>query len=185
MSDYKPGSFFLTSIVGPVGFAIGVGQALAGAPSRYSHAGLILDADGTVLEAEPGGARIANISEYAGRGLLVCDGPVESLTAPPEWRGDEVAYRRYMGAKVANEARKLVGVGYSFVDYLALAALHLHLPSKWIRQRVESSRHLICSALVDRVYMNAGLHLYDDGRLPGDVMPADLAAWAEDWAAKQ
>jgi hypothetical protein len=180
---YRPGSFFLTRIPGPVGFLIGVGQALAGDPSRYSHGGIILDADGTILEAEPGGARIGNISEYAGRPLLISDGPVKSWRAAHPERlfpatEDEVR------EEVVAEARKLVGVPYSALDYFALAALHLHLPSRWIRQRVESSGHLICSALVDRVYMNAGIHLFDDGRLPGDVMPSDLAAWAEDWATR-
>jgi hypothetical protein len=187
MSDYKPGSFFLVSVQGLAGFGIGLGQALAGAPSRYEHAGIVLDTDGTILEAEPGGARIANISEYDGRPLLVSDGPVQrevqryaarrgtAISGPPEW------FDSVCRGHVVAEARKLVGVPYSPTDYLALALLHLHLPSKWIRRRVESSGHMICSQLVDAVYLRAGIHLFDDGRLPGDVMPADLAAWAEDW----
>jgi hypothetical protein len=183
MSDYKPGSYFLAHITGPVGYGIALGQALAGSGSRWTHAGLILEADGTILEAEPGGARIANISKYDGRPLLVSDGPVR------KWALDWAA--RYPGASrvpipekraaVVAEARKLVGVPYSPTDYLALALLHLHLPSKWIRDRVQSSGHMICSQLVDAVYLRAGVHLFSDGRLPGDVMPADLAAWAEDW----
>ena len=181
-----PGAFFLTSIPGPAGFAIGVGQALAGAPSRYEHAGIILDGDGTILEAEPGGARIANLSEYAGRPLLICDGPVQERVARSRWRSNaQINIEGTIRGLVVREARKLIGVPYSPTDYVALAALHLHLPSAWIRKRVESSRHLICSALVDRVYMNAGIALFNDGRLPGDVMPADLAAWAEDWQPQQ
>lgn len=185
MPTYQPGSFFLTRIPGAAGFWIGVGQALCGDASRYSHAGIVLDADGAILEAEPGGARIAHISEYDGQPLLISDGPVRRWAL--DWAD------RYPGAPsvpipekrvtIVDEAGQLRGVPYSALDYLALAALHLHLPSKWIRQRVESSGHLICSALVDRVYANAGIHLFDDGRLPGDVMPADLAAWAEDWEA--
>lgn len=189
MSDLKPGSFFLVSVQGLAGFGIGLGQALAGAPSRYEHCGLILDSDGTVLEAEPGGARIANLSEYAGRPLLVSDGPVQQFIAA---HGSAVrpgfstsVVESAIRNTVVREARALIGVPYSGLDYAALAALHLHLPSKWIRQRVESSHHLICSALVDRAYMNAGISLFDDGRHVGDVMPADLAALAEDWAAKK
>ena len=34
---------------------------------------------------------------------------------------------------------------------------------------------MICSQLVDQCYLEAGIHLYDDGRDPGDVTPADLA----------
>jgi hypothetical protein len=186
MSDYKPGSYFLAHITGPVGYGIALGQALAGSGSRWTHAGLILDTDGTILEAEPGGARIANISKYDGRPLLVSDGPVQWFLAKARaeiepaigWDPRAEAMAR---SNVVTETRKLVGVPYSGLDYLALAALHLHLPSKWIRDRVQSSGHMICSQLVDAVYLRAGIHLFSDGRLPGDVMPADLAAWAEDF----
>lgn len=183
MTTYKPGSFFLTRISGASGYAIALAQALAGDASRWTHAGIVIDADGTVVEAEPGGARIANLSEYQGRPLLVSDAPVQ-LTMR-NWEGQpplpwsENALRQ----TVVRAAQKLVGVPYSGLDYFALAALHLHLPSKWIRQRVESSGHMICSQLVDAVYLRAGIHLFDDGRLPGDVAPADLAAYAEDNAA--
>ena len=190
MSDYLPGSFFLTKVPGLSGYAINLGQALCGDGSRWSHAGIVLDADGTVLEAEPGGARIANLSEYAGRPLLVSDAPVQERVARSLWKSKkQIDIEGIFRALVVREARKLgprdgkPGVPYSPVDYLALALLHLHLPSKWIRQRVETSHHLICSDLVDRVYMNAGIHLFDDGRLAGDVLPADLAAYAEDHAA--
>jgi hypothetical protein len=192
MSDYKPGSYFLAHITGPVGYGIALGQALAGSGSRWTHAGLILDTDGTILEAEPGGARIANISKYDGRPLLVSDGPVQqwlrvqqllAVHCGEAW--DPTLPEQHTRGAVVAEARKLVGVPYSPTDYLALALLHLHLPSKWIRDRVQSSGHMICSALVDRAYMNAGVHLFSDGRLPGDVMPADLAAWAEDFEAKE
>jgi hypothetical protein len=37
-----------------------------------------------------------------------------------------------------------------------------------------------CAQLVDACFARAGIHLFDDGRLSGDVMPSDLAAWAED-----
>jgi hypothetical protein len=123
------------------------------------------------VEAEPGGARIGNLSRYAGHPLLICDAPV-TLAG-----GDEAATR----ARVVAEASKLLGTPYSFLDYLALALLHLHLPlASWVRKRVETSKHLICSALCDRAYMNAGISLFNDGRLVGDVMPSDLSAWAED-----
>lgn len=177
---YQPGSFFLAAAEGWAGYGIALGEALAGSPSRYTHAGVILDADGTVLEAEPHGARIGNVRAY--KHTLISDGPVR------QWALDWAD--RYPGASrvpipekratIVEEARKLVGVPYSALDYFALAALHLHLPSTWIRHRVQTSGHMICSQLVDAVYERAGIHLFDDGRLPGDVMPSDLAAWAED-----
>jgi hypothetical protein len=33
---------------------------------------------------------------------------------------------------------------------------------------------MICSQLVDQCYQDAGVHLFADGRWPGDVTPADL-----------
>jgi hypothetical protein len=183
VTTYQPGSFFLARISGVTGYLIQLGQAIAGDGSRWTHAGIVLAADGTVLEAEPGGARIANLSEYAGRPLLISDAPVQSTQAklngqPLRTYGpwSESAVR----AAVIHEAQKLRGVPYSALDYVALAALHLHLPSSWVRNRVEKSGHMICSQLVDAIYERAGVHLFTDGRLPGDVAPADLAAYAED-----
>jgi hypothetical protein len=43
-----------------------------------------------------------------------------------------------------------------------------------VRDFVADEGHLICSQLVDEAYLRAGVHLFDDGRLPGDVTPGDL-----------
>lgn len=180
----KPGSFFITSLPGVSGKAIWLGQLLAGRPSKYEHAGIVLSEDGTIVQAEAGGASLGNLSQYKDQSLLISDAPVQQWMAKTRWivasRPHQIDWAKTEAGfrlNVVTEARKLVGVPYSALDYLALAALHLHLPSYWIRERVESSGHLICSALVDRIYMNAGIHLFDDGRLPGDVMPSDLAWW--------
>lgn len=189
MTDYKPGMFVLVPVNGPVGEAIKWSQFFAGAPSRYQHAALILDGDGTLIEAEPGksGARIANVSEYAGRDFRVCD-PVAWMIRGLSLNASEDQLR----AKVADEGRKLEHVRYSALDYAALILLHLEKLltrrkrptwrlTLFIRKRVQSSGHLICSQLVDLALSRAGLSLFTDGRLPGDVMPADLDGWANDW----
>ena len=185
MTTYQPGSFFLAEIPGVTGFAINLGQALCGDGSRWSHAGLIVDTDGTCVEAEPHGARLGNVRAYAH--TLISDGPVRqwALRWADQYPGASRVPIPEMRKKVVFQARKLLGTPYSALDYFALAALHLHLPSRWIRQRVESSGHMICSQLCDAVYLRAGIHLFADGRLSGDVLPADLAAWAEDWSARQ
>lgn len=185
MSDFKPASFFLTQVSGPVGFGIGIGQALCGEPSRYGHAGIVEDTDGKTIEAQPGGAIEGHISHYFGRPLLICDGPILSTLekADPFMNADTLAaYEQRLRNGVVTEARKLIGVPYSALDYFALAALHLGLPNTWIRNRVEKSGHLICSELVDLSYKRAGIQLFQDDRMPGDVLPSDLASWAEDWA---
>lgn len=175
MTTYPVGGFFVVALHGPVGWAIRIGQALAGRPSPYQHAGMIVTSDGRTVEAHARGARTGHLAAYTGRPLLICDAPIRALPA------DRQAAAR---ARVADETRRLIGTPYSFLDYLALALLHLGLPSRWVRQRVESSGHLICSALVDLAMHRAGIELYNDGRLPGDVMPADLAALAETAATR-
>jgi hypothetical protein len=173
VTTYKPGSFFLAAAEGWAGYGISLGQTLAGDPSRYTHAGIIIGNDGACVEAEPGGARYGNVTSY--KHTLISDAPVqlEMARCPNAY---EVEIRR----DVTLEAHQLIGTPYSALDYAALALLHLHLPSGWVRRRVQKSGHMICSQLCDAVFDRAGIHLFTDGRLPGDVMPSDLAAWAED-----
>jgi hypothetical protein len=75
------------------------------------------------------------------------------------------------------------GTPYSWLDYLALAWAEWKLPGwKLLRNYVEDSGHLICSAYVDRVYSDSGIHLYTDPpRLPGDVTPGDLDLYDDQW----
>lgn len=186
MSDYKPGSFFVVDVRSPGGFLIGVAQSLVNDASRYKHAGLLLDESGTILEAEPKGARLAEISEYDGCGLLICDGPVQmaSATPPASWLPTaSMSYEQWLRSQVVSAAHGLVGTPYSWADYAAIAALRLHLPSKALRRYVASSGHAQCAQLVDLCFLRAGVHLFADGRDPGAVCPADLAAFAEDWEA--
>ena len=175
MPTYPVGAYFVTPVPGVIGWLIRLGQRLAGDPSVYCHAGIITDADGTTMEAQPGGARPGNIAHYPQ--ALICDGPILSL--PVEKR--DVARQT-----VRHFALMERGTPYSALDYAALACLHLGLPSRGIRRRVQSSGHAICSQLVDLVYQDAGIRLWNDpNRLPGDVMPADLARWALAWTERQ
>lgn len=178
MSDYLPGSFGVVDVPGPGGFWIGLAQSLVNDASRYKHAFLLLDEGGTILEAEPGGARIRNISEYAGAGMLVSDAPVQRHMATLP--AGSLVTEEQVRADVVTVGRSLVGTPYSWADYAAIAALKLHIPSKALRAYVASSHHAQCAQLVDLAFLRAGVHLFDDGRQPGDVCPADLAAYAED-----
>jgi len=165
----KPGDYFLGQISGFTGFLIRVGQLLCGDASRYTHAGVVLD-DGTVVEAEPGGARITPLSEIE--------------------RDDEpVAFSRFpltddQRAAIVKAARGYEGTPYSFLDYLSIALETLHLGFGWTKKRVQSSGHMICSQLVDQSYQDAGIHLFEDGRFPGDVTPGDLAYVGSVWNYK-
>ncbi|QBZ72377.1 peptidase [Streptomyces phage Circinus] len=152
-----PGDFGLTRIRGFVGWWIGLGQLITGDASRYTHAFIVLD-DETVVEAMPGGAIITPISEYAGRAVY------SRLELTDDQR-----------AAIVREARSLEGIPYSFLDYLALALAHFGIKPKKLRKYITTKGHMICSQLVDEVYRRAGIHMFNDGRLPQDVTPGDLA----------
>lgn len=181
---YPPGSFFLTRIQGRTGWWVGTAQALLGMPSRYTHAGIV-GPRGVTYEAAPGGVYEGHVDDLQGREHIVSDAPVQLAVAaaglPDAEARDE--YERNLRAAVVFAARELLGTPYSFLDYVALALHHLAPKARitaLVRKRVEDSKHLICSAYVDRVMDHAGIHLYDDGRLSGDVTPSDLNAWIDD-----
>jgi hypothetical protein len=149
----------LVRVNGPVGRLIRIGQWLLGDGfSTWEHAFLVLPG-GMLIEAQPGGAVICPLSEYADR-------HVEYMSPAGMTDGQRLA--------VSAAALHYVGVGYSALDYLALAAHRLHLPIPGLRRWVASSRHMICSQLVDQAYADGGCALFSDGRWPSYVTPADL-----------
>ncbi|WP_255946580.1 hypothetical protein [Streptomyces odontomachi] len=159
-TDPQPGDIGLTSITGPVGLLIKVGQWLNGDGfGAYQHAFVVLP-EGRLIEAMPGGAVIAEVSEYDGRDVL--------YVSPADLTHDQ-------RTAICACAKKYQDIPYSFLDYLALAAHRFHLPVPRLRRYIESTGHMICSQLADRAYLDAGVHLFDDGRWPGYVTPMALA----------
>src|SRR5215471_5647276 len=67
------------------------------------------------------------------------------------------------------------GVPYAFPDYGAIGAKALGLPIPGLDGYLAATWHMICSQLVDQAAQDRGLHLFNDGRAPGYVMPLDLA----------
>lgn len=153
-----PGDFGLVSISGMGGWGVRLGQWLLGDGwSDFHHAFLVLD-NGEILEAEPGGARIVPRANYDGTNAVYSDWELTDTQ-----RADLVLI-----------GRSLVGTPYSWLDYLSLALLRFRTRPAWLKRYVEDPSHLICSQLCDLVYLRAGLHMFDDGRDPADVTPADL-----------
>jgi hypothetical protein len=156
-----PGDFLLTDIDGWVGKGVAVGQFILGDSSPFEHAALVISPT-EVVEAMPGGAIISPISKYLGperthRALFV---------RPPLQPWQQVL--------AGNEGRQLEGTPYSFLDYLSIALAHLRIRPQFIVDRVATSKHLICSQLVDYVLRQVDFQLFDDGRFHGDVTPGDL-----------
>jgi uncharacterized protein YycO len=153
----RPGDFGVVPIPGRGGELIRWAQWANGDGFYdYEHAFVVVS-DTQVVEARPSGAGYDRLGRT---GALYYTCPEDHRTA------------------VAAAAVSLVGRPYSWLDYAALAAVRFRLPlsSAWLRHQVDASGGLICSQLVDLAYLMGGVHLFEDGRQPGDVTPGDLYA---------
>lgn len=155
------GQFGLSRIGGFIGVLVNIGQAIIGDGSRYTHAFMIVGDQ--VIEAMPGGARITPLAFYL-TGHHEATTVVSDLTLTIEQQ-----------IEITEIALDLVGTPYSFLDYAALALRHWGFQPRWLLRYLASTKHMICSQLVDEVYRRAGIHLFKDGRPPQYVTPGALA----------
>lgn len=155
---YMPGDFALTRISGITGRAVAAGQWVIGDGAPVQHA-MIYVGEGLVVQAMPGGAEIVPLSEAAD---------------PVIWSWGTIPLTAAQRSAIVGEALRMVGTPYSFLDYASIALAHLGLRPRWLAGYVASTDHLICSQLVDLCYSRAGIDLFPDGRLAGDVTPGDL-----------
>jgi len=118
--------------------------------------------DNNVIEARPGGAGFNVIDSYSN--------PKFHLT----WSTDLLPLTEDDRAQIVHFAHAQIGVKYGWPDIAALSAKTFGFSSKKINQIIEDENRLICSQLVDRSYMLSGVHLFNDGRLSGEVTPGDL-----------
>jgi uncharacterized protein YycO len=161
----QPGDFGVVKMGGTGGKWIHIGQFAAGVlagndeSKDYEHA-FVYVGGGQIVEAEPGGARQV---------LVHYDHIL--------WSTGIIQLTLEQRMSIVEAAKKYVGTPYSAVDYFAIAAQRLHagvlIPG--LKTYVSSSKHMICSQLVDKCYQDAGVHLFDDKRWSGYVMPSSLA----------
>jgi hypothetical protein len=156
----QPGDFAVVSVGGAPGRGVQIAEWLAGAGkySEYEHVYVYIG-DGMVLQAEPGGSRITPMTPHK---LTLWSTGI--INIPAEAR-----------ARVPELARTMEGIPYSLLDYVSLAAHRLHIPAPNLRDYIADSGHMICSQLADEFLRRLGVHVFADGRWPGDVMPADMA----------
>jgi hypothetical protein len=130
--------------------------------SSVNHAFLCVG-NGQIVEAESNGAILSPVDKYGDRAIW------SSLDL------DDAKRQR-----IGDAGRKLDGTPYGYLDILAIGIYQrrfgrvLRPLARWAAKRIESTHTLICSQLVDQAYLMAGVHLFDDGRLPGLVSPGDL-----------
>lgn len=130
----------------------------AGLRSKINHAYVVLT-DGKVFEARPSGAGIQQLANY----------PRSSFR-------DDIALSDVEREAIMTAVLGLIGTPYGWLDIAALSywVFSGHRVPAGVQRRIEDTGTLICSQLVDRVYHNAGIILFDDGRLPGAVTSQDL-----------
>lgn len=165
----KPGDWAVCSVGGAGGKLIELGEYLNGDGFvPFEHA-FVYVGSGNILQAEPGGATIV---PYTERGAEL-------------WSSGKIPLTAAQRAQAPVIAAQLKGIGYSWLDYAALAGHRLHIPDLpvWpgphhpvtLRTFIGDSGHMICSQLVDYFMLRLGVHLFTDGRWPGYVTPAGLA----------
>jgi hypothetical protein len=174
VSNVQPGDFCCVPISGPVGKLISLGEWLDGSGfTRYDHAEIYVgmaDANGQhgyTFGAYPGGATLVPLQQ-----------PAQQLSGAL-WSSGHILLTPDQRTLIVNNALALKGTPYSSLDYFAIAAHRFNLPLPLLKEYVASTKHMICSQLVDYVYMESGIHLFNDGRWPGYVTPANLAVVIE------
>ncbi len=170
-----PGDFCCVPVSGGVGLGIEIGQWLDGDKFQpYDHAEIF------VGQADTAGPYGYTVSAYPDNGKNGRTGR-RPLPCPPAelpgslWSSGLIALTDAERQAIIAWAMDHQRMGYSFLDYAALAAHAAHLDLPWLQSYIGSTRRMICSQFVDADYAAAGVHLFDDGRWPGYCKPADLA----------
>jgi Uncharacterized distant relative of cell wall-associated hydrolases len=125
---------------------------------QYTHSFIAID-NTTLVEAWPGGARTAPISEY------------DHIL----WSHQDLTEVQRAG--IVKFATDHVGDAYAWEDIPLIAialATGRHTPA-WLEQKIANPHRWICSAFVDAAYQSAGKHLFHNVP-PSAVFPAMLAS---------
>jgi hypothetical protein len=182
--DLRPGDIILLQIKGVVGLMVRVMQWVNKDTSKWTHAAVVLD-DSTAFEAQPGGAVITPLSEYADRpGVRVA-----FYQRPVKLAGHAIAYKLAplddvmtdnIRAAMVRDARAMQKKGYRYAwsTYLYLALYRFGIRPNWIKWQVQNPDAGICSQAADMIADDNTIHLFADGRMPYDVTPGDLATLA-------
>jgi len=84
--------------------------------------------------------------------------------------------------KIASFANEQLGKRYNWADFLAIGVGILtrqHTP-RWLMHWLSSNGEWICSSLSDAALRHGGIHLFDDERPVGAVVPASFERWFAD-----
>jgi uncharacterized protein YycO len=158
---YEPGDFVLVATKRAGGFVIRLGQKLRirGEDRKYvkwTHAALIADADGTLIEAVGTGVREYPLKKYEKLEYLIV-----RIVASPENRAEIVEFARWaLRRKARYNNLATVSIGLSMLTGSKLA---FYIDGRFV-----------CSGLVARALERSG-RIFD--RDPAHIAPADLAKY--------
>ena len=155
------GTIGLTTISGDVGKLIKFGQFLNGQGFKDWEHAFLLGPNGKTMNAEPGGARIGELA--AGQKVYCCVNIAAQYS--------DTLLKAIWDS--ATEPGHYLGVGYSGLDYGALALHRFHINPPGLKDYIGDTGHLICSQLCDQAYADKGAHLFN-GVWPGYVTPLGL-----------
>jgi cell wall-associated NlpC family hydrolase len=200
MTAPLPGDFAVVSAGGTPGRLVQFGEMLngAGAFDVYQHAFIYIGArpaepeppDGLWMKTEPIGQSGESAEAFKRRLARPRPGEEAVIQAEPTgadyarltphartlWSTGKIPLTDGQRDRIVQAAIGYIGTPYSFLDYLALALHHWHIPIPQLKAYVKSTGHMICSQYVDRCYQDAGIQLFKDPpRWNGYVTPSDLA----------
>lgn len=128
--------------------------------SPYDHAGIVVDYNGGIVEAEPGGVRRGHLSEYAGCRIAINAAEDTSVT---------------QRATVADAAVRMLNTPYDELAIVDDGLEALGWRWRWLAKRAASNGELICSQLVAIAGHSAGLDWSCRQSSFAEVTPAMLA----------
>lgn len=194
-SDLRPGDLMFGPIHGFVGGAVGIAQLMLAIAEpgliwkqgpeewfHFRHTGLVVEASGwgfelldsggvrgtgpKLVEAMPGGIREIEIGRTKWNR--------EHLYIRPEYAEQRELGYSMQGHDVAVAARGYVGRPYDFATYGAIPAYRRGIRTAGIKRIISDTDTMMCSRTVDAALCEAGYHLFNDRRLPGNVTPSEL-----------
>jgi len=162
LQQFEPGDFILTHGKSWTSWLIRFGQGLRfwGADRRYtwwSHAAMIVAADGALVEALGAGVTRTNISKYRPAEYHLVS--ISEIVASPEDRSEAVAFAEWS-----------VGMPYGYINIVSIA-ISLLTGGKFT---FGFDGQAICSGLVARALERTKAIF---NRTPSHIMPADLAMY--------
>lgn len=177
LADPKPGDFCCTPAGGDLGTAILIAQRLAGNHHpEYEHAEVYVgQADAKAPHGYTYSAYPDNGTPGGRTGKRPLAGPARTMPGFI-WSSGIIELSDQQRSGVVSWCEEHADVQYSWEDYGALVLSHLHIVPPGLRDYIASTKRMICSYYADSAMLyGAGVHLFSDGRWPGDVTPGDLA----------